>query len=132
MTTKHPDHENAELQEQRAERRRRYYRGHFAERLAAAWLSLKGYRILGMRVRTAAGEIDLIAARGNRIAFVEVKQRKTPSEAESSITGRQRQRVRRAANLWLARNERYQTKTIGFDLMFLTPWHWPLHIENGL
>lgn len=117
---------------QRVERRRRYYRGHFAERLAAAWLSLKGYRILGMRVRSPAGEIDLIATRGERIAFVEVKQRKTQADSESSINRRQRQRIRRAANLWLARNERYQTKTIGFDLVFLTPWRWPRHIENGL
>ncbi|MCH9806798.1 MAG: YraN family protein [Alphaproteobacteria bacterium] len=119
-------------QAQRSERRQRYRKGHSAERIAAIWLTLKGYRILAKRQRTPAGEIDLIAVRRQRIAFIEVKRRKTPDEAESSITKNQRQRIRRAANLWLSRKQRFQAYDIGFDLVFLVPWHWPRHIENGL
>jgi hypothetical protein len=40
---------------------------------AAWWLRLKGWRILARRVRTPAGEVDLIARKGNLVAFVEVK-----------------------------------------------------------
>ena len=58
-----------------AERIGRYRRGRLSEWLAAAALLAKGYRILGRRVRTPYGEIDLIALRGRRLAFVEVKRR---------------------------------------------------------
>ena len=51
-------------------------RGRIAEWIAAAFLCLKGYRILARRYRSKLGEIDLIAVRGRRLAFVEVKRRK--------------------------------------------------------
>jgi putative endonuclease len=116
----------------RALRRRRYRTGLAAERIAAAWLVLKGYRILGTRVRTPVGEVDLIAVRLRRIAFVEVKRRANLEEAEASVGWRQRQRVRDAADLWLARNPGFRTREIGFDIIFLLPRRWPIHIRNGL
>jgi putative endonuclease len=115
-----------------AERRRRFRRGHLSEWLAATFLMAKGYRILARRWASPLGEVDLIAVRGGRLAFVEVKRRLTFEDAEASITPRQRQRIRRAADLWLARRPRYQTHEIGFDLVFLAPRRWPRHIENGL
>lgn len=116
----------------RSLRRARYRLGHRAEWLAAIALMLRGYRILARRQRTPLGEIDLIAVRGRRLAFVEVKRRATRLDAEASITPAQRARTRRAADLWLARNPRYQTFELGFDLVFLTDRRWPCHIENGL
>jgi len=115
-----------------ADRRRRNRRGQFSEFTAAAFLMVKGYRILGRRWKSPVGEIDLVAVRGKRIAFVEVKRRPTLADAEASITPRQRSRVRRAADHWLARHPRYQEHEIGFDLVFLIPRRWPIHIENGL
>ena len=38
-------------------------------------LVAKGYRIVGRRVRTGMGEIDLISVRGRRLAFVEANYR---------------------------------------------------------
>src|SRR5579859_3351957 len=58
-----------------ARRRAAYRRGHAGERLAALRLLLTGYRILARRYRTRVGEIDLIARRGDVVAFVEVKRR---------------------------------------------------------
>lgn len=116
----------------REERRARERRGRSAELLAAAALMLKGYRITGRRVRTPAGEIDLIAIRGRRVAFVEVKQRRSLVEAEASIGDRQRERVRRAADHWLAKHPKLQEHEQGFDLIFILPRAWPRHIENGL
>ncbi|HEU0133928.1 MAG TPA: YraN family protein, partial [Allosphingosinicella sp.] len=49
---------------QRAERG-----GRRAEGLAALWLQLKGWKILGRRVRTPVGEVDLVARRGRIVAF---------------------------------------------------------------
>lgn len=114
------------------ERRRRNRRGSISEHLAAWMLRLKGYRILGRRVRTGAGEIDLVAVRGNRLTFVEVKQRQTLDGAEASISERQRKRVRRAAELWIAKRPRYQEHEQGFDLVLVAPRRWPRHVVNGL
>ena len=50
-------------------------RGKRGEGWAAWYLRLKGYRIVGRRVRTPLGEIDIIARRGRVTAFVEVKSR---------------------------------------------------------
>ncbi len=61
----------------------RYRRGRLSEWMAAALLMAKGYRILGRRIRTPHGEIDLVAVRGSRLAFVEVKRRLTRGEAEA-------------------------------------------------
>ncbi len=115
-----------------AERRRRHRRGHVAEWIAAAFLMAKGYRILARRLRTPSGEIDIVAVRGRRLAFVEVKRRATGEAAEASIVERQGERIRRAADLWLARRPAYQGHDIGFDVVFLVEGRWPRHIENGL
>src|SRR6185436_6256852 len=50
---------------------RRVNRG---ERLAARHYRLRGYRILGTNVRAGGYEVDLIARRGGKLAFVEVKE----------------------------------------------------------
>lgn len=114
------------------ERRSRLRRGRIAEAFAAAALMAKGYLILGRRVKTRAGEIDIIAVRGKRLAFVEVKRRATAESAEASIGGRQAARIRHAADHWLARRPRYQGHEQGFDLILLVPGRWPRHIPNGL
>jgi putative endonuclease len=60
------------------ERRVRAYRsGLFAETIAPIMLRLNGHRIVARRYKTRVGEIDLVALKGRRLAFVEVKRRKT-------------------------------------------------------
>jgi Uncharacterised protein family UPF0102 len=54
---------------------RAYRRGLFAESIAALLLRLKGHRIIARRYKTPVGEIDLVALKGKRLAFVKVKQR---------------------------------------------------------
>jgi putative endonuclease len=83
-----------------AERRQRLQRGRLSEALAAAMLIAKGYRILGRRVKTRAGEIDIIAVRGKRLAFVEVKRRLTREDAEGAISARQAARIRQALSFY--------------------------------
>lgn len=117
---------------QRTARRRSERHGHTAERIAALVLMLRGYRILARRERTPLGEIDLVAVRGRRLAFVEVKHRPTREAAEAALTATQRARIRRAADLWLARNTRYQAHEIGFDLVLLVARRWPRYLRNAL
>lgn len=114
------------------ERRARLRRGRVSEAITAGVLLAKGYRIIGRRVKTPAGEIDIIAVRAKRLAFIEVKRRLTREDAEAAITKKQASRIRRAANLWLARHPRYHEHEFGFDVVFLVPRQWPRHIANGL
>ena len=110
----------------------RYRRGRMSEWLAAAVLLAKGYRILGRRLRTPFGEIDLIAVRGRRLAFVEVKRRATRLDAEAAITPRQAGRIARAAEFWVSRNPVYRDHEQGLDVVFVTPGRLPVHVPDAL
>lgn len=92
----------------------------------------RGYRILARRYKTRGGEVDLIAARRGRVAFIEVKRRATIADCEAAITETLSRRVRAAADHWLAARPEYQTAMIGFDLVFVTPWRWPQHLPDAL
>jgi len=116
----------------RRERRRRYRGGLSAEFYAAIALMLTGHRILSRRWTSKSGEIDLVAVRGRRLVFVEVKRRATLEAAEAAVTARQRSRVRRAAEMWRARYPRYRDHDVCFDLVFLLPGRWPMHLRNAL
>lgn len=114
------------------ERQKRHRSGQTAELIAATYLLARGHRILARRFTTGAGEIDLITLKSGRIGFIEVKRRATLSDCEAAITPKLRQRVRAAANLWMARNARYQNHDQGFDIVFVMPWRWPFHLRDAL
>lgn len=114
------------------ERQSRYWRGLRAEWLACVALICRGYWILAVRNKTPLGEIDIVARRGRLLVFVEVKARANSEDAEASVSQRQRDRIRRAADFWLARAPRYHDFEIRFDLVLVLPWAWPRHIESGL
>lgn len=116
----------------KAERQARQRRGHVSEFLAAAMLMAKGYRILARRYQTAAGEVDLIAMRGRRLAFVEVKRRTSFAACEAAISSEQRRRVRRAADHWLSRHPQHRNHDIVFDAVFIAAGRWPRHVSDGL
>jgi putative endonuclease len=115
-----------------ASRRRSYRRGLFAEALAAGLLRLKGYRILSRRFRAHVGEIDMIARRGTHFAFVEVKAR---PEAGEVLTARQRARIHRTAEAWLAaasqRGVLPEDFSASFDLVLVRPWRRPQHVPRA-
>jgi putative endonuclease len=105
--------------------------GRRAEAWAALWLMLKGYRILGFRLRTRLGEIDLLAVRGQVLAVVEVKQRRTLAEALETVTLEQRERLRRAGQAIAARRPRLQNLTVRLDLVALAPGRLPIHSPDA-
>ena len=114
------------------ERQRRNRSGAWGETIAAALLIAKGYRILERRFSCSAGEIDIIAVRRRRLAIIEVKRRATLEAAHASITPEQRRRIGEAADRWLSRHTLYHTYDICFDVIFVLPRRWPVHIEDAL
>jgi putative endonuclease len=112
-------------------RRAAYRRGHSGERLAILRLMLSGYRVLDRRYKTKVGEIDLIARRGNVVAFVEVKHRGDLATGLEAVTPKSRIRIRRAAELYLRRNPALAERALRFDVMVITPWAWPRHIVDA-
>ena len=105
--------------------------GRAAEALAALWLMAKGYRILGYRLRTPQGEIDILALRGRVLAVVEVKRRRTLQEALEAVTDDQRTRLTRAATVIAARRRSLAGRVIRLDLFALAPGARPCHIVDA-
>ena len=108
-------------------RQRAEKRGRRAETIAAIYLRMKGYTILATRVRTPVGEIDLIARRGNTVAFIEVKQRANLTLAQAAVPSRNWQRTANAAASWMARQSQFTDQNWRYDLIAIAPWKWPVH-----
>jgi putative endonuclease len=90
-----------------------------AERRAARWYRLRGWRILGANVWAGGSEVDLIARRGRDLRFVEVKEKSGPAFGEpAEMVGAEKQRrVRRAAELWLAGRPELAELQVAFDVV---------------
>ncbi|MEL6311364.1 MAG: YraN family protein [Pseudomonadota bacterium] len=108
-------------------RRQREAFGRWGERVAEIRLRLAGYRIVARRSKTKVGEIDLIALRGQRLAFIEVKTRRTRDDARFALTAQQAARILRASQAWMSKNPRYRSCAPAFDLIAVAPWRWPQH-----
>ncbi|HZV18535.1 MAG TPA: YraN family protein [Sphingobium sp.] len=104
-------------------------RGRQGERIAGWWLRLKGWSILARRVRTPAGEVDLIARRGAMVAFIEVKTRGRGAALADAIDERRLVRVAAAAEA-LAATYLQPGDDMRIDVMLLAPGRPPRHLEN--
>lgn len=105
-------------------------RGLRAETIAALWLRLKGYRILAQRVRMPAGEVDIVAVRGDAVVAVEVKARATLEAAVAAVSLRQRLRVARGLEAFLAGHPGLAALHRRFDLVAILPWRLPRHLPD--
>jgi putative endonuclease len=108
-----------------------YRLGLSAESRAATYLLAKGYRIVARRWKSSVGEIDIIARRGQVLAFVEVKARERFEDAAECFTARQQRRVAAAAAAWLAEHPEDAGCDIRFDAMLVTPGRLPRHIPGA-
>jgi putative endonuclease len=108
-------------------------RGRRSELLAMLLLILKGYRIVGRRVRTHAGEIDLIAhSPGGILCFIEVKARESLRDAQEALLPRQQDRISRAAEVFLAlHRRRLAAKGVRFDTIVVSARRWPVHVRDA-
>ncbi len=73
--------------------------GKWGEEVAREYLIVKGYAIFSHNSRIGRNEIDIIATKGDRIAFVEVKTRSTSfGDPLDAIDRRKMTRMCNAAN----------------------------------
>ena len=94
-------------------------RGLGAEAQAAAFLEREGFVILDRNFLTRRGEVDLVAERGEVLAFVEVRSRSgaafgSPAETVSMA---KRRRVIKAATEWAAKAGLLDARAIRFDVI---------------
>jgi putative endonuclease len=90
-----------------------------AERRAAWWYRLRGWRILGANVWIGGYELDLVVRRGRVLRFVEVKEKTGGRFGDPlEMVDREKQRrIRRAAETWLAANPDAAPLLPGFDVV---------------
>jgi len=83
---------------------------------------VRGWRILGANVRAGRNEIDLVARRGRKLRFVEVKEKGGTGWGDPAemVTDEKQRRVRRAAAAWLASHPELRGLDIAFDVV--TVW----------
>jgi putative endonuclease len=105
----------------RAERR-----GRAAEWTAMLYLMCKGYRILGHRLRTPYGEVDIAAWKRGVLVIIEVKARKTYDAGAYAVTPTAQQRIARAAQV-LAGRWRLTQAPVRFDLVVVGSALLPRH-----
>lgn len=113
------------------DRQRAVRRGVIAEYLAAFSLMVKGYRILALRFRLGSGEIDIIARRGDLVAFVEVKARSHTMASIDAVGALSQQRIRNASLGWLARQADAGRLSLRYDIIAVAPFRWPKHFPDA-
>lgn len=124
---KHPHNQ----QRDRQRKKRRAYRfGNAAEILTMLWLVATGHRILAWRMRNAAGEVDIIARRGQIIIALEVKAR-LRRDHDELISTRQQQRISHAMQLWLAKHPQFAQYEVRIDALLISANHWPRRISSA-
>ena len=90
-----------------------------AERQAVWHYRLRGYRILGTNVWAGGNELDVIARRGRRLVFCEVKSKGGAGRGDPlEMVGPEKQRrLRRAAESWLAVHPELTGLATTFDVI---------------
>jgi putative endonuclease len=102
-------------------------RGHRSEWLAAALLMCRGYQILGFRLKTRAGEIDILARKGRTLAVVEVKRRATLELALTALKPAQHERLLAAGRVVLRQRPALAGHMLRIDIVALAPGRIPRH-----
>jgi len=92
--------------------------GECGEREAACFLEKQGYKILERNYKCRIGEIDVIARRKGRIAFVEIKTRTsvqfgTPQEA---VDLKKQKKIFKLAQ-WYLKEKKLEKESVAFDVV---------------
>ena len=92
--------------------------GDRGEIAACGFLKEKGYKILDKNYKCKIGEIDIVAQRDGRLAFIEVKTRTglrfgTPQEA---VDLRKREKIFKLAQ-WYMKEKKLESSPVAFDVV---------------
>ena len=110
--------------------------GAWGEDTAARYLEDKGYKIVTRHFTHRIGEIDIVAAKGGRIIFVEVKTRTSArfGAPEDAIGWSKQEKLRRTANIYMLQhrlnNTPYQIDSVAVMRDMLTSETAIRHLEN--
>lgn len=101
------------------------------EEKAESWLKRRGLTPLERNVHFRGGELDLIMRDGDCLVFVEVRSRDRNNSvtAVESIGWQKRQRLWRAAQLYLARHPQLAAHPCRFDVVAITTGGWRAKID---
>jgi putative endonuclease len=93
--------------------------GKRAERRAAWWYRLRGYRVLAANAWAGGYELDLVVRRGRSLVFCEVKEKAGGrfGEPAEMVGEEKQQRLRRAAAGWLAAHPEHAGLSVSFDVI---------------
>ncbi len=113
--------------------------GRRAERLAALYLELRGYRLVEQNLRHGPREIDLIVHRAGVCAIVEVRFRSRSDfgSPEETVRFRKRRDLLRAGRAyWLSHGRalgrlRFDLITVRFGARGLRLRHWQAFLSAG-
>jgi len=124
-----PSNSNNKLAANR--RKKAQFRGRMAEYIATLYLRMKFFSILKKNFKTPVGEIDIIAKRADLLIFVEVKMRSSKHGMAEALEAVNQRRIIRAAKYFLARNPQMADKNLRFDVIFLKPLAFPVHLRGA-
>jgi len=98
-------------------------RGARAERRVQAHLETLGYRILATNVRLAGGELDIVARRGRRLLFCEVRMRSSShyGDALETVDYFKARRIRKAAQMWILCNPGVHELDVSLEVAAVRP-----------
>lgn len=108
--------------------------GKTGEALAASFLQKNGYAILATNYRTKGGEVDVIASKGEVIAFVEVKTRKTAYFPIAQVVTQPKQKRIASAAFDYVKNQAIRDHVLRFDIVTIQKndtMHTLQHIPNA-
>lgn len=111
--------------------------GRIGETLAIEYFKAQGYEICEQNYRTRSGEIDLIVQREKRVAFVEVKTRRSSKfgPPQAAVTPAKQKQISKIALHYLQTHNLLDTPC-QFDVVAIVlSWKFELiklhHIENA-
>ena len=90
-----------------------------AERRAVWWYRVRGYRILATNAWVTGYELDVVARRGRRLVFCEVKEKRGARFGDplEMVDAEKQRRLRRAAEAWLAPRPELAELDVSFDVV---------------
>jgi putative endonuclease len=115
----------------KASRLQAYAGGRSAELLCRWHLRLRGWRIVACDWRCPSGEIDILARRRDILAAIEVKSRGDYASGAAALLPRQRRRIARAAEAFLAMRPDLAALALRFDVMVVEPRRLPRHLPGA-
>lgn len=120
-----------------SKKKKSYYFGLWAEKVAVVFLMLKGYRIVARNYQNPKGEIDILAIKGKVLAVVEVKARRNFQQCGDSIAQWKQQKIFGAVEWLLAGRAKIaglrniRECSIRFDAILIVPWRLPKHLKDA-